>query len=344
MKEILIDTGSSKIKLGAYCSSLDDYIEAKRLVYVVDHNVARLYPDIFKDHEKLVIQANEQDKTLDTVYTLYNHFNRLELDRSCVVVAVGGGIVCDIAAFAAATYLRGLRCTLVPTTLLAQLDAAIGGKNGVNFQNYKNLVGTIRQPELILCDPEFLKTLEHKELSNGYAEMIKHALIADAEFFGLLAKKREAAFALEGALMYELLEKAIKIKIDIVKKDELEHGERMKLNLGHTIAHALENHAQLQQTELSHGAAVSIGIVAEAKIAMKQEMLSNSEFTQIQKVLADFMLPIDLPMAAGKLSDAISRDKKWRGESLKIPLLQGIGSAVIKSFSLAEFQAAIDEN
>ena len=177
-----------------------------------------------------------------------------------LIVAIGGGIVCDVAGFAASTYMRGLSFGFVPTTLLAQVDASVGGKNGVNLHGYKNLVGTFAQPGFVLCDPELLRTLPTEEVRNGFAEVIKQAAIGDALLFSFLEAGPDAALSLDRAAIDRIVYDCLKVKTNIVKEDELETGERRKLNFGHTVGHAVE-----KVHGLRHGEAVSIGMMAAAR-------------------------------------------------------------------------------
>src|SRR5512145_1059828 len=224
------NTGNSKILLGADFSQLERLCDMKKTAVVVDRNVLELYSDKLAPYRFIEIEPGEQNKTLKTVETIYQRFLEWELDRSSTVVGVGGGIVCDITGFASSTYLRGLSFGFVPTTLLAQVDASVGGKNGVNIQSYKNLVGTFNQPGFVLCDFTFLGTLPYDELKNGLAEVIKSALIADANFFDYIEKNRKQIASLKSRAIQKIVHSSLKIKTEIVSRDETETGERRKLN------------------------------------------------------------------------------------------------------------------
>ena len=207
----------------------------------------------------LVPGRGESLKTLAVVEKLVRAFLRRGADRETTIVAVGGGALCDVVGLASSLFMRGLPFGLVPTTLLAQVDAAVGGKNGVNVDGYKNLAGTVRQPDFVLADPDFLATLDPAEIRNGLAEVVKAAAVADAGLVGFLERNASAAAALDPAVVGRLVVRSIRIKVRIVEGDELEAGPRRLLNFGHTLGHALEREAGF-----SHGRAIAVGMAAAA--------------------------------------------------------------------------------
>lgn len=247
--ECAIALGESVGKLRGYCG------RAERIVAIVDSNVLRLHGPRLGDIEIIEAAPGEGNKTLGAIERVYRSLLELEADRSAFVVGIGGGIACDIAGFAASTYMRGLRFGFVPTTLLAMVDASVGGKNGVNFMGYKNIIGTIRQPEFCLCDFELLETLPESEMRNGLAEAVKSAAIGDAGFFSYLEGGWKDALSRKGSAVERVVHDSLRVKIGIVEADETEKGERMKLNFGHTIGHAVEKAAGIP-----HGEAISIEI------------------------------------------------------------------------------------
>jgi 3-dehydroquinate synthase len=285
------------------------------------------------------LTARESAKTLDTVRSLYDVMlsaganGQGGLDRSSPVVVLGGGIVGDTAGFAAATFMRGLPVVQVPTTLLAMVDAAIGGKTGVNVTLPdgglgKNMVGAIWQPRAVLADPLVLSTLDPRDLRCGLAECVKHALIADASLLDWLQEQAAAIQRLDPDVMVTLIERSARIKVEIVESDEREWGGRALLNLGHTFAHALEAR---QRLDLRHGEAVAIGLVAAAHCASGTGRLDSSDVQRIARVLEVFGLPVQVPapVDTDELIQAMRYDKKVMGGRRRLVLPTGLGAAEI---------------
>ena len=285
------------------------------------------------------LTARESAKTLDTVRSLYDVMlsagaqGQGGLDRSSPVVALGGGIVGDTAGFAAATFMRGLPLVQVPTTLLAMVDAAIGGKTGVNVVLPggglgKNMVGAIWQPRAVLVDPLVLSTLDPRDLRCGLAECVKHALIADASLLDWLQEQAAAIQRLDPDVLVTLIERSARIKVGIVEPDERERGGRALLNLGHTFAHALEAR---QHVDLRHGEAVAIGLVAAAHCAARTGRLDSSDVQRIAGVLEVFGLPVRMPAPADadELIQAMRYDKKVMAGRRRLVLPTGLGAAEI---------------
>jgi 3-dehydroquinate synthase len=264
----------------------------------------------------------------------------LGVDRSTWIVGIGGGIVCDIAGFVAATTLRGLPLALAPTTLLAQADAAVGGKNGVNVRGYKNMAGTIRQPRFVLSDLAVLQTLPPAELRCGFAEIIKAAAVADAGLFEFLERHADALGRFDPGLMAQAVAGAVRIKTAVVGGDEDDRGERKILNFGHTLGHALE-----KVERVPHGFAVAAGMSLAADISVRRGLLSETEAQRLNRLLLSFGLPtrIRRRMKLKKILEAITVDKKRDGESIAVILLRGIGRAVIASFSAAELAEVLHD-
>ena len=340
MKEIELHarSGDCKIIIGESARNLAKYVTSEKTLVVTDSAVARLYGDRFSKYETVVLEQGEKSKTLVSVQKVYDKCLEMELERDSFIVGVGGGIVCDIAGFAASTYLRGINCGLVPTTLLAQVDAGIGGKNGVNLKGYKNLVGTIRQPNFCICDMDLLKTLPSEELSCGIAEVIKHAVISDPQLFSYLEKNMESALALEKGAMYKIVCGAIAVKVGIVSSDERESNERRKINFGHTFGHAIE-----KVTGLPHGKAVSVGMVIEANLSVKKGLLKEADRLRLVKLLELAKLPTAINLSDRKgMVDAIRKDKKRKGESIHAVLLQGIGKAKLIDINLGEVEDIVN--
>lgn len=332
------NTGESTIVLGESLTRLEQYIKGRKYVIVTDENVNQLYGERFPGDDVIVIGTGERSKTLNTVETIYKKFLDFELDRSACVVAIGGGLVCDVAGFAASTYLRGIEFGFVPTTLLAQVDASVGGKNGVNFQGYKNIIGTFNQPEFVLADFSLLKTLEKQYLGCGFAEAIKHGAIADSSLFAFMEEHADDIKNLESTSIERIVNDSIVIKSAIVNKDEKEKGERRKLNFGHTFGHAIE-----KTLGLPHGEAVSIGMVVAANLSQKLGGLADSNAERLIKLLARFDLPVKIDADKQDIKDAIRKDKKRYGDSIKFVLISDIGKSFIQDVTLKELEAVVDE-
>lgn len=341
MRSIVIEgiTGRSEILVGHSVSELPKYVGNSRAVLAVDTEVVRRHRDKLPDWPIIEVLPGEDAKNLDSVNKLYQQFLDLELDRSCTVVAVGGGAVLDVAAFAANTYLRGLRCGMVPTTLLAQADASIGGKNGVNFGGFKNLVGTFRQPDFVLCDTVFFDSLPEQIVRSGFAEVIKHAAIGNERLFEYIEDHAESIAALDNDRFEHVLHSSLLVKTHIVEGDELERDERRKLNYGHTVGHAIESvHG------LHHGESVSIGMVVAAEIAEKRGMLTAAERERLAALLKRFGLPTAMDVCdGGALFEALHHDKKRQGDVIFMPLLTKIGDCRIVAIPLQTLKEALDD-
>ncbi len=330
--------GESRIVLGESLDHLDRYINKRKCVIVTDENVARLYGNRFPVGDVVTIGTGEQNKTLGTVETLYRKFLDAELDRSSLVVTIGGGIVSDTAGFAASTYLRGLQFGVVATTLLAQVDASVGGKTGVNFQGYKNTVGVFSQPEFVLLNFDALKTLEPRTLGCGFAEAIKHGAIADLGLFSFMEKRVQSVRDLEPAAIERIVNDSVVIKSTVVNKDEKEHGERRKLNFGHTFGHAVE-----KTLGLPHGESVAIGMVVAAKLSQMKGCLTETAVERLSALIESYGLPTSIKSDRAAMKEAMRRDKKRYGEHIKFVLLEELGKAVVEDVSLAELETVVDE-
>ncbi|OQX73235.1 MAG: 3-dehydroquinate synthase, partial [Bacteroidetes bacterium 4484_276] len=214
------ETASSEILIGEHISNFKKHLPDGKTIVITDKNVNKLYGRYWIDLPSIVIGRGEGNKTLETAQLIINKLLELNADRSTFILGIGGGIVCDVAGFTASIFMRGLRFGFISTTLLSQVDASIGGKNGVNFKGFKNIVGVFNQPEFVICDPTVLKTLERKEISNGLAEIVKHALIADAEMFGFLEKNSNNLLDLDESVVQKLVTRSVEIKSGIVNRDE----------------------------------------------------------------------------------------------------------------------------
>lgn len=331
MKEIQLQTryDSSRILIGETLDNVTRYIPAARTCIITDENVFRHYGRNFPDGLVIRLQPGETSKTLDVVSGIYGELIRNEYDRTSFILGIGGGVVCDIAGFVASTYLRGVAFGFVATTLLAQVDAGIGGKNGVNFEGFKNMIGVIRQPGFVICDPDLLKTLEPSIYRQGFAEVVKYASIFDAPFFEYLESFFSEALGGDPQVLERILFDCARAKTEIVARDELESGERKKLNFGHTFGHAFE-----KLYGIPHGEAVSIGMIIAAGISAKLGLLPAADRDRIASLLEDFMLPASHPGMGRQVFETMKKDKKRGGEKISLVLLESLGHAVLRDVSL----------
>ncbi|MEJ5359690.1 MAG: 3-dehydroquinate synthase [Desulfobacterales bacterium] len=335
MKErVLHGTGRDcRLLVGGRLEDLESLSGGARRIVFADETVLRLHGKRIPAGPVVVVGAGEEAKTLANAGRLYEELLRLEADRDTFLVGIGGGVVCDVTGFVAATYLRGLRVGFAPTTLLAQVDAAIGGKNGVNLHGYKNLVGTIRQPEFVLCDLELLATLPPGERRNGLAEVVKHALIADAGLFDYLEENAAAAAALDPRVTPRLVGDSITVKAAIVARDEFETGDRRLLNFGHTFGHALEKAAGVP-----HGEAVSAGMAVATGISVARGMLAADEAERVLRLLDALGLPRRIGADPERLFEGLRKDKKRSGGRIRFIFLERIGKAAAVETALEELQ------
>lgn len=244
----------------------------------------------------------------------------------------------DVTGFVASTYMRGLRFGFVATTLLAQVDASVGGKNGVNYEGYKNMVGTFNQPDFVLCDPAMLDTLPEREFRAGLAEIVKAGLIADRELFGLFESHSLEEFRRDRALLGEAVMRAVKVKAHIVERDERESDERRKLNLGHTFAHAIEKCSR----DFLHGEAVAIGTVMIARLSERLGTVTAEEAARVRSVFERMGLPVATGIEPPRLIAALKHDKKKEARSVAFVLMRGIGDCEIRPMTFDEIDRTAD--
>lgn len=335
MKTIQIDgrTGKSRIIVGESLDNLHRYMPDGRAVIITDATVAALYRDRFPSLPTVVIGTGEAIKRLETVVQIFREFIDYEVDRDTFIIGIGGGIVCDVTGFAASTFMRGLSFGFVPTTLLAQVDASVGGKNGVNFDGFKNMVGLFNQPGFVLCDPGVLQTLSRSDVANGLAEVVKHTLIADRKGFEYLEANVADILKLDPLVIGKIVFEAIQLKAGIVGIDELEHGRRRLLNFGHTLGHAVES-----VSGLPHGEAVSIGMAAVAAYSVERGYLQANEASRIVRLLEKLGLPTVAASNPDDLFEALRKDKKRTGDMIHFILLTAIGEAVVEKMPLEDIE------
>lgn len=332
----LVIHGTSKdstLLVGESIRNIDKYLPSSPVAVIADKKVRDLYGGFFPEGEVIEIDASEGIKTLDTVGYIIDRLVSIEADRSFFILGIGGGILCDIAGFVSSIYMRGVSFGFISTTLLSQVDASVGGKNGVNFKGYKNIAGVFNQPDFVICDTDLLKTLPEEELLNGCAEVIKHGAIADIKLFEYLEQNGDGLFRQEREVLKRMVYDSVVIKSNVVNMDEKEKGERRKLNFGHTVGHAIE-----KVTGISHGKAVSLGMAAAANLSESRGLLSSEEKNRIINLLKKMKLPVKPDIDKSMILDAMKRDKKREGSSIHFVLLDRIGSAVIEEISIRELE------
>ena len=335
MKPLFNVRSRSGIYIGPVKDILSGVLPDGRVVVVSDATIDRLYHPLLEKYDTVLIGLGESVKTLQTVETIYRRFIELGVDRSTFVLGVGGGIVTDVAGFAASTYMRGLKFGFVSTTLLGQVDASVGGKNGVNVDGYKNMAGTFTQPQFVICDPGLLQTLSEREFRAGLAEVVKAAIIADADLFGRLENTTFEALRADTDLLSDAVSAAIRVKADIVERDERESGDRRKLNLGHTLAHAIEKCSN----RMNHGEAVAVGTALIAGAAVKLGVLSEADRDRIVAVLVKLGFDLTPPVDVRRLLKEVGKDKKSEDGILRIVLPVGIGDCEVRPMKREEFAA-----
>ncbi|MFW5807520.1 MAG: 3-dehydroquinate synthase, partial [Spirochaetota bacterium] len=312
----------SRVLVGESIESLAKYAPLERSFLVSDHTVHSLYRDRFPDRPCHIMPEGEHNKTLSTVSHLFDWLIDNGADRSHYIVAVGGGIVCDVAGFAASTYMRGLSFGFVSTTLLSQVDASVGGKNGVNYSGYKNMIGTFNQPDFVLCDMEMLSTLPDSEYINGLAEVLKHALIADSGMFDVIRANAGKIRNRDRDILHYLICRSIEIKSSVVSRDERESGLRRILNFGHTLAHALEKSAAV-----SHGMAVGLGMIFAARVSARRGLISDDTAASIAALCVELGIQAQIQVENAAIKEALHKDKKKSDSDIHFILLDKIGSA-----------------
>ncbi|MCI5716959.1 MAG: 3-dehydroquinate synthase [Alistipes sp.] len=325
----------SEVVVGSASDFLPRLLPDKRVVVVSDTNIDRHYHSLVNRYEHVLIGLGETSKTLVTADAIYKQFVSLGVDRSTFVLAIGGGIVTDVAGFVASTYMRGLDFGFISTSLLGQVDASVGGKNGVNVEGYKNMVGTFTQPRFVICDVGMLRTLPERELRTGMAEMIKAGIIADGGLFSMIERTPLAELVKDPDLLREAVYRAIKVKADIVERDEREHGDRRKLNLGHTLAHAIEK----SSSKMNHGEAVAVGLALIADAAVRRGLLAEVDRESICSLLQRTGFDLTPPVAMRVLLKAVSKDKKSEGDMLRVVFPTAIGACEVQPMPIEEFRA-----
>jgi 3-dehydroquinate synthase len=324
--------------LGESLLQLGNHVDRNRAVLVIDENVERHHGHHLHNWKKIVVPAGEELKNMATVETIIDGLTAHEADRKTTLVGIGGGMITDVAGFAASIYMRGIPFGFVPTTLLAQVDASIGGKNGVSHGKHKNLLGIIRQPQFILFDYTLPLTMPAEEWHNGFAEIIKYACIMDAELFDFLEKNKEKALSRDVAVLEYLVEKSVAAKTKVVLEDELETGPRRWLNFGHTLGHAVE-----KLEHIAHGKAVAIGMVAAARFSEKLMNFPAADTIRLIRLISDYQLPVAFTSDKEQVFDIFKLDKKREKDVIHFVLLEQTGKATTMPIPIAELKLLLQE-
>lgn len=310
-------------------ASLEKMTNKEKAIIITDEHVFAAHRKKFRGWNTIVLKPGEEYKIQVTVDVIIEQLIAFGADRQSFLVGVGGGVITDITGYVAGIYMRGIRFGLVPTSLLAMVDAAIGGKNGIDVGIYKNMVGLIRQPEWLLFDVDFLRTLPLIEWKNGFAEIIKHAAISDPALFRLLQQQKLTTFRRQPKLLERLIRTNVLIKMKIVSEDEFEKGDRKLLNFGHTLGHAIEN-----QYELSHGQAISIGMTYAALLS--EVLIDFRQSAKVIDLLTQYGLPTRASFDWKKVEKVLAMDKKKSLAGMQYILLKKIGNAVIHPIPVPE--------
>jgi 3-dehydroquinate synthase len=324
--------------LGESLLQLGNHVDRNRAVLVIDENVERHHGHHLHNWKKIVVPAGEEVKDMATVEKIINGLTAHEADRKTTLVGIGGGMITDVAGFAVSIYMRGIPFGFVPTTLLAQVDASIGGKNGVSHGKHKNLLGIIRQPQFILFDYTLPLTMPAEEWHNGFAEIIKYACIMDAELFDYLEENKEKALSRDVDVLKYLVEKSVAAKTKVVLEDELETGPRRWLNFGHTLGHAVE-----KLEHIAHGKAVAIGMVAAARFSEKLMNYPTAQTIRLIKLISDYQLPVAFTSDKEAVFDIFKLDKKREKDVIHFVLLEQTGKATTMPIPIAELKLLLQE-
>ena len=333
MEKIVINTNgsSSEVLVGASWESVRELLPGNGVVIITDSNVKRIYGDRFPEFPVFAVKAGEASKKLETIESLAEQFLDLGIDRTGFILGIGGGVVCDIAGFMASIYMRGIRCAYVSTSLLSQVDASTGGKNGVNLGSTKNLLGCFRQPEFVICDPSMLKTLPEEEYFSGLAELIKTAVIGNEKLFEVIENNYEGLISRNYDLLTLVVSMAVNFKASVVSEDEKETGLRRILNFGHTYGHAIELYKSFR-----HGYAVASGMALATDYSFEKGYITKEECERIYNVLKAYKLLRKSDIPENQIGQLILHDKKKAGSDMYFVFAEGIGKARVEKITVSE--------
>lgn len=331
-KRILFSGGQTDFYFDASFDVLGKIVSREEAVIITDENILKAHQRKLKGYNTIVLKPGEEYKVQQTVDVIIDQLIAMGANRHTILIGFGGGVITDITGFVAGIFMRGVKVGYIPSTLLAMVDAAIGGKNGIDVGVYKNMVGLIRQPSFLIYDYSLLKTLPLKEWQNGFAEIIKHACIKDAKMFAELSQQSIAKYQKQPLLLGALIKRNAVIKIKVVQEDEFETGERKLLNFGHTLGHAIEN-----MYELSHGEAISIGMTYAT--LMSQQLLFFNSAESVIQLLQRYGLPTVASFDADKAFKVMLKDKKRAADKIQYILLGKIGKGVVQPIQIEALKA-----
>lgn len=335
-KSFLFSSASVNYFFDADFAYLEQLVSKQDAIIITDENILSKHAKKLKGWKTIVIQAGEQFKVQSTIDNIINQLIEAGADRKTTLIGFGGGVITDITGYVAGVYLRGIKFGFVPTSILAMVDAAIGGKNGIDVGLYKNMVGLIRQPQFLLYNFSLLKSLPGEEWINGFAEVIKHACIKDAAMFTLLEENKLSYFQKDNNALMKLIQRNALLKTKVVQSDEFESGERKLLNFGHTLGHAVEN-----LYKIPHGHAVSIGVGVACKLSEQITGFKGTE--RVIKVLKQYGLPPNFEFDKEETFRIMKTDKKKDKQAISYILLNKIGKASIVPLPLEQIQTFINE-
>lgn len=322
-------TKSTDFYFDASFDALEELVKGRQFFVITDENIFAKHKKKFANYKMIVLPAGEQFKTQTTVDKALLQLIEAGADRKSLIIGVGGGVVTDITGYIASIYMRGVAFGFVPTSILAMVDAAIGGKNGIDVGLYKNMVGIINQPEFLLYDASLLKTLPTEEWINGFAEIIKHACIKDAPMFKQLQEKKLSDYKKDLVLLSALIKRNALIKAKVVQEDEFEQGERKQLNFGHTLGHAIEN-----MLEIKHGEAIAIGMVAAS--VFSEQLIGFKGTAKVVEIFEQYGLPTNAAFDKMLAFSILQKDKKKEMHEINYVLLEKIGKAVVKKIDMKD--------
>lgn len=319
---------SSSIYTGCSSNIYKEIVGNGKHVIISSENIIKNYPALFANNDHIIISDSEDNKTLQTIEEIISQLIKFGVDRNSYIIGIGGGIICDITGFVANIYMRGTKFGLIPTTLLSQIDAAIGGKNGVNFNGLKNFIGSFASPDFIIIDSSFIRTLPEIQYKSGLGEAIKYALIGNNEIMNMLSCNAKEILLRDHTVVSNLVDKSIDSKISIAEKDPEDKGIRHILNFGHTIGHSIEI-----IDGIPHGLAVIKGINAATDVSTRLGLLDDNNAARIKNLLVEYGYDIAYSINDEHIK-ALSNDKKKGGNSIKMVLLQDIGNPIIKEMTI----------
>ncbi len=325
---------STEINFNSDFRELKKITNPESTVLITDEHVYKAHSKHFRGWDTVVLKPGEQYKVQATADAIIEQLITMQAGRDTTLVAVGGGVVTDLTGYVASIYMRGIRFGFVPTSVLGLVDASIGGKNGIDTGGYKNLVGTIRQPAFILHDVAFLDSLPQLEWENGFAEIIKHACIADEAMFAELGKRTLNLYQGRQEFLTALIRRNVLLKIRMVQNDEFEKGTRRLLNFGHTLGHAIES-----KYELLHGQAISVGMTCACHFS--EQLCGFKQTERVADLLEKYNLPTDAGFDRQKVFEVLKMDKKRERKEINLVLLEKIGKAIVKPVLLKKLEKLI---